>query len=86
MLEFLDDEEDWRLRAGAVLSDEVYLLQFSYRRGGEQQVCALCGGGLRGDSGAWGVVEGVGNQLGKWPLGFTRGKRVPSDEWRAGGA
>jgi len=26
VLEFLGDEEDWDLRAGAVLSDEVYVL------------------------------------------------------------
>jgi hypothetical protein len=34
VLEFLGDEEDWDLRAGAVLPDEVYVLQFSYGGGG----------------------------------------------------
>jgi hypothetical protein len=35
VLEFLGDEEDWDLRASAVLPDEVYVLQFSYRGGGQ---------------------------------------------------
>ena len=56
MLEFLGDEKTRDLRAGAVLSDEVYVLQFSYGSGGDVAVCALCGGGLRGDSGASGVA------------------------------
>ncbi len=34
VLEFLGDEEAGDLRAGAVLPDEVYLLQFSYWSGG----------------------------------------------------
>ena len=52
MLEFLCHEKAWNLRAGALLPDEVHLLQFSYGGGGEGTVCAVCGGLVQGDSGA----------------------------------
>ena len=46
VLEFLGDEQGWDLRVGAVLSDAVYLLQFSYEGGGCGQVWAVCRGSL----------------------------------------
>ena len=58
MLEFLCNEEAWDLRAGAVLPDEVYVLQFSYGGSGQQPICAIRGGGLPGDSGASRVAQG----------------------------
>jgi len=52
VLEFLCDEKARDLRAGAVLPNEVHVLQFSYGSGGEGAVSAVRGGGVSGDSGA----------------------------------
>ena len=49
VLEFLGDEEARNLRAGAVLPNEVHLLQFPYGSGDEGAVCAIRRGGLPGD-------------------------------------
>src|SRR5260370_12096940 len=54
MLEFLCDGKIGNLRAGAVLPDEVHLLQFSYGSGGKGAVCAVCCGGGPGGSGTQG--------------------------------
>src|SRR5580658_5550542 len=58
VLEFLDESAAGDLRSGSVLSDEVYVLQFSYRSGVFDAVFALCGGRLSGDSWAPGIVSG----------------------------
>ena len=42
VLEFLCDEKARDLRTGALLPDEVHILQFSYGSGGEGTVCAVC--------------------------------------------
>src|SRR5215471_14118758 len=58
VLEFLGHEEAGNLRAGAVLPDKVYLLQFPYWRCGKGAFWALRGSGVPGDSPPSGAVEG----------------------------
>ena len=63
VLEFLGDDAAGDLRSGSVLPDEMHVLQFSYGRGVFGAVFAVCGGGVRGDSGASGVVWGGGSGI-----------------------
>jgi len=48
------------IHTGSVLPDEMHVLQFSYGSGVSGAVCALCGGGVPGDSRASRVVSGGG--------------------------
>src|SRR5580693_5323997 len=75
VLEFLDESTAGDLRAGSVLSDEVYVLQFSYRSGVIGAVFALCRGGLSGDSWAPGVVSSGACRVGRGIRG-ARGYRL----------
>ena len=61
VLKFLDERASGDLRAGSVLSDEMHLLQFPYGSGVFGALCALCGGGLPGDSWVSRVVSGGGS-------------------------
>jgi len=48
------------IHTGSVLPDEMHVLQFSYGSGVCGEVCALCGGGVPGDSWTPGIVSSGG--------------------------